>query len=374
MGMTSGRYIALVLGAFVGVAIMACDAPIDRGVTSVGVMDNELFAQVIKAGPITDFDYFKSEDGGFTWLYVDDISHGNLTSALSGTPLGDFRISGSEVLLETQSQEPEVFYSASHLLQESNRWLQVWKTRHLQETRILAAGPQSITYDWEHNNLVVALGLQGIVIVRPDGSQISAAVGPYRPAEFSKFERVKTLLISYPVWISALALSLSLVAVTSAISSPFKGNRPYERTLEVYLILVGPTAILATLVSMYLIMQVGDPGSLRGSHNETYAPIPLGEDVLGGIAFLFSTGFALLSLNMSWQGRSRIPWRPMGIGLSSMICLVLASYVAWAILSNTLVSARLLAFALCAGVALGLAFYLLKTRDVADTGERISRK
>ncbi len=366
MGTRPARALGFVVAAFIAVAVVACEAPLDRGVTGVGTLNTELFAQTTKAGPVTDYDYYKSQDGGLNWSYVDDVFSAHLKADPVNTPRGDFRISGSEVMLDAPGHKPEIVYSSSHLLQESSRWLQIWKTRHL-EGRILTISPEAITYDREHQNILVAMGLQGIVVGRPDGSWVLVEVGPYRPAYYSTPEKLKTLVFSYPLWIAAVTLSLSLIAVASAIATPFWRNRPHENTLATYLGLIGPTAVTSFLASYYLLLQVGNPGSWSNFGASTVAGLPIGKDIMAGLAFLASIWFSGLSLRMSWQGRSKVPRWPLGAALASMMFLFPIPFFLWIILFENLETARLLVFALFAVVSLGLIFWLIRNRENPTT-------
>ena len=83
--------------------------------------------------------------------------------------------------------------------------------------RVITTHPYSIVYDPKHDTVVVALGLQGVVVGTPDGDWLPVAVGPYSPTDFSVATRFELLFSHANLWISVVAVSVSVVAGTVAL-------------------------------------------------------------------------------------------------------------------------------------------------------------
>ena len=109
-----------------------------------------------------------------------------------------------------------VVHSTAYLDKSANEWVQRQMTESLGD-RVITTHPYSIVYDPKHDTVVVALGLQGVVVGTPDGDWRPVAVGPYVPTDFSVATRFG-LLFSHPnLWISVVAVSVSVVAGTVAL-------------------------------------------------------------------------------------------------------------------------------------------------------------
>ena len=63
-------------------------------------------------------------------------------------------------------------------------WAQKRTTTHLYERRI-ATQPLAIVYDERSGNLIVAMGIQGVLVGNPDGRWTPYTVGAYTPTDFS---------------------------------------------------------------------------------------------------------------------------------------------------------------------------------------------
>ena len=107
-------------------------------------------------------------------------------------------------------------HSTAYLDKSANEWVQRQMTESLGD-RVITTHPYAIVYDPKHDTVVVALGLQGVVVGTPDGDWRPVAVGPYSPTDFSVATRFG-LLFSHPnLWISVVAVSVSVVAGTVAL-------------------------------------------------------------------------------------------------------------------------------------------------------------
>ena len=121
------------------------------------------------------------------------------------TPRGKSKIQGSGILVRTVDGEWIVIYSAAYLQQEANVWIQEQATTRF-GLREIARRPYSIVYDERSGNVIVAMGLQGVVVGTPNGQWSRLAVGDYSPTDFSSTAKTVVLLSNLSVWVTTLAL------------------------------------------------------------------------------------------------------------------------------------------------------------------------
>ena len=156
---------------------------------------------------------FRSNDGGLTW---DDPFDRSDTVAVGDqvveTPRGEYVISGPDIMRPNSSGQLETVYTARYLRNSANRWVQYRDTEHLHD-RILSTGPRSMVYDVRSGNLIVAMGLQGVVIGTPDGRWIRVGVGPYSPTDFSFSAKRRLLFSNFLFWSIALSLTPTMMAI-----------------------------------------------------------------------------------------------------------------------------------------------------------------
>ena len=96
-------------------------------------------------------------------------------------------------------------------------WAQAQQTTHL-DARVLETQPRAIVYDEQRGNLVVALGIQGVLVGTPDGRWTPHAVGRYKPSDFSFFTKARLLLTDASIWFASVALSLSMIGLSLFLS------------------------------------------------------------------------------------------------------------------------------------------------------------
>jgi len=127
------------------------------------------------------------------------------------TPDGRYWVSGSDVF-----EDGEVVYSTDHFWEDENLWLQARSTWRLDE-RELTTRPYGIIVD-EAGNVVVGMGIQGVLIRTPDGEWRPTADGRFRPVDFSPAGKFRALFSDGPAWGVALALSTSALVVAILIA------------------------------------------------------------------------------------------------------------------------------------------------------------
>ena len=146
---------------------------------------------------------------------------------------------------------------------------------------VIATEPTDLFYDEDSGNLIVSMGIQGVVVIAPDGKSTRVAVGPYSPTDFSFVSKLRTffssLLSLETVWFTCIALLLAFSFAALAVAGPAASYIP--RLL----------LILAAAISSFFAISFG-------TYPYTFEyPWDSSSRYLGGVAFVFS-GFGFLPL------------------------------------------------------------------------------
>ena len=160
-----------------------------------------------------------SVDGGLTWTLESNEpeTQWRVQSCCRYSP-GRYTLEGPDIVRTGSGNERLAVYSSAYLQQPGNRWVQWEDTAHfpnsLTSVRVLASEPLSIAHDPSTGNVVVAMGLQGVVVGTPDEQWQPAAVGPYTPTDFSFAGKSMRLLFNLPFWLASFALTLSMLGLS----------------------------------------------------------------------------------------------------------------------------------------------------------------
>jgi len=192
------------------------------------------------------------------------------------TPRGIYAIEGSDVV-RTIGGRKEVAYSAAYLQERGNINLQSRTTGHLGPRRVTTK-PFSIGYDERTGNVVVAMGLQGIVVGTPDGRWTRKAVGRYAPTDFSIVHKL-LLLGDWELWLIAVAAALSFTALALALSEPASAFQP-NKTARV---IVSGLAVIASIVGILYYTADGEPVSMAQVISICSGALGLGLAILVGV-------------------------------------------------------------------------------------------
>ena len=160
--------LALMAAFAAAFASVATSIAVEYGVEQVGrTASGTLVANFVGGS-------YESMDGGLTWTKTGEdlvplqkrqwIELGE--KAPSGIfSKGNIRITAHEVLMSSG----DVVYSFGYLQSGGNRWMQALDKREI-EDRVIATRPRDFFYDGQSGNLILAMGLQGVVVVAPDGT------------------------------------------------------------------------------------------------------------------------------------------------------------------------------------------------------------
>lgn len=375
----------LVAGVAVLASIATSEPELDHGIQSLGVIRTGDGSAVVTGN------WRRSDDGGVTWEKVSGIDPSIVEWGYISveTPKGTFSIEGQEILQVGDDGSSQVAYSTGYLAKRANYWVQKQHTTHL-GVRILATEPSSIVYDERSGNLVVALGIQGVLVGTPEGNWTPYAVGSYMPTDFSFAGKSRLLLTTLEFLAMLLSLSLSLiggglilsqhrredsrlmapavlVALALAVGFPIAFWIGFGTLLVlVPLLLVAPIAagiafgsarrrnekdkvivlgigILAYLASGSLLFAFGGSNPETADFSEL---LPLG---VGAVALLMGT----TAVAVSW--RQLRYWGAILVSLVSINSLVVLAFMLWLHLGIPLILAKVSAFALTTFVAFLLA-------------------
>lgn len=182
--------------------------PPPEGLNSLAITsDGALIARAIGKSALNDT--YTSYNGGLAWQ-VDDFEQVDTSRDSSAvTPQGaSYAIEGTRIV-RINANKRETVYDAGYLRDKANLVLQYRATgeEHLTKT------PRSIVQDPASNNLVVAMGWDGVVVITPEGEATRIAVGPYVPTNFSATARLKLMFTSLAFWVSSLMVAVSFFAV-----------------------------------------------------------------------------------------------------------------------------------------------------------------
>ncbi len=200
------RWAVLVAGVAALASVASTPQEALSGVQLVGIAEN---GNVLA---YADYITYHSVDGGLTWSQVDVPTAEAVWGGQSvDTPRGRYALDGPHILrIDTDGGLEHLVFSTRHLEEAGNLWVQKVSTEHLGDPRELTTQPLGIAYDDRAENVVIALGLQGVVIGTPDGRWINTAVGRFEPADLSFQAKTRLLLMDLEFWAAAVTLSISM--------------------------------------------------------------------------------------------------------------------------------------------------------------------
>ncbi len=314
--------LALLTATGAALATVATSFDFVRGVDHVGRTASG------KVGTNVDGGHYESVDGGLTWTktaedyvplesrYLAELGEKGQSGIFSN---GDIRITNREILVSG-----EVAYSFGYLQGRGNRWMQALDKREI-ESREIATRPRDFFYDSQSGNLILAMGLQGVVVISPDGTATRIAVGRYSPTDFSFWSKARTFFSSLASWGitvyntgAALALTVSFASLAVADLANSKRARW--------------AIALAAVMSAFLAVSIGVYPSVSEHPLEEYS----GWRVVGYIALLVS-GLGLLPILLTTAGLviARIEVRQLLAVVASSIGMLLLILIGAPVLFHT---------------------------------------
>ena len=183
------------------------------------------------------YEGYESTDGGLTWTAFNiavplewqeqDWRESEVKDASGAV----FTVDGPHIIRTYEgSSSSEVVYSYEYLLNGGNRWMQALDKRDV-PSRVITTRAEDLFYDDRSGNLIVAMGLQGVVVIAPDGTSTQVTVGRYSPTDFSFGNKVRTFFNSLLHWgrtlvFTGLAILLTFSFATLALAASKASAEP----------------------------------------------------------------------------------------------------------------------------------------------------
>ena len=314
--------LALLTAIAAAMASVATSYASDSGITDVGRTGTETLGTFVNTYLTDSAGNYESMDGGLTWtktnedyvplesqewreldvvtpsgdVFFVDHEHAQIVRERSERELSQDELQDlwfhrgpdgrSTVYGPTASRE--VVYSYGYLRTGGNAWMQALDKRDVQ-ARVIGQRPYNLFYDDQSGNLIAAMGLQGVVVIAPDGTSTMVAVGRYSPTDFSFHRKVGTFFGSLlygkpPAVTTGAALLLAFSSAALALVAPAASS-------------VGPRVCfaLAAAISALLALSVGV------YPHASVAPWAGDSEVLGSVFFVL-TGFGLMPLSLVLAG------------------------------------------------------------------------
>ena len=307
---------------------------------------------------------YESLDGGLTWnssaLPWEAVSWGGQSV---DTPTGRYTFDGPRILCVSANRGPEqVAFSTEYLQRDANVWVQRTSTQDLGEPRILASRPLGIVYDRLSGNLIVALGIQGVVVGTPAGQWTNVAVNHIIPTDFSFLSKTRLLLLDFKFWTASLAFSFTMTgvgfmasryrrrdllwAIPIAIVLGLLFFAPVVLLSEFSILLVPATVVLTAIAASFAILTLPRSNTLR-----LLAEVTIGFfSVLTSAALLFWFGYSddepgsntgitfafvavlayLLAVTFLIMSRDKLRnWRLTTASIATVTALIVLTFMLW---------------------------------------------
>lgn len=348
--------LALLTMAVAAIATVASSPP--RSVEGIMNVQADEDGTVRATTDFFGYTTYESADGGLTWAQGERFDFDE-PSQSARTPLGDYYVIVETDVFRVRTGEGgrEVVYSAAYLREGPNAWLHVRETRE-HGRRELTFEPRAIAYDDASGNVIAAMGLQGVVVIAPDGAWRAVAVGPFEPTDFSVVSKLRELGNFLFLWFAfAFAASFASLGFAPALLARRRGTS--EHKCASFLM-----AVPASLCAFYIVGAGLYPSETLPGH---FISIPGNPDFwnlpVGGIVLVVA--FAGIAAN-------RPTWRQALAGAASvagMLLLVLLAFLLWLQVNLSLGYADLFALLFVGLAALALFSYTAySTRGAAQGG------
>ena len=353
---------ALLVAGVASLAAIASDRPSPvPGVSHVGTLENgNLVAHTVDRDtyyPVDEdgnyivdeiddgTDQFRSVDGGMTWRLIEDgLEEFPWGEGSVYTPRGRYTLDGPRVVrADSDGGQGQVAYSTAYLQEHGNMWIQNIAGWKLGRRPKLAEQPQGLAYDENSENLVFGLGIQGVVVGKPDGEWVGVPVGRYAPTDFSFWTKTRLLTLNLGFWITALTLAVSMTATGSVF-----GSRPWIMSHGGSFLIMA--ALISLIASVALLGTFGVPDG---------APQAL-------LVFLAITSWLLSAVCLARTWEEPNYHRVVVCAVVGIAALVYLAFMLWLHLGLSHETTKTGAVVLCGLAAIVLAGYVRRTGPEVD--------
>lgn len=255
------------------------------------------------------------------------------------TPRGTFRIQGDRIV-RTFGGETETAFTATVFNKRADTIAIEAATAETLDNafRIVTINPHSIYYSPKSDEVVAAMGLQGVVVGTADGKWTREGVGRFQPIDLSVFGRIKNVLTHSKL----VAMALGMSGALTALALLFAGC--HKRAL---------TKIIGAIFSIMPLIMVGY--ALVGYEVNSIYGKGIGDDLIVGIC-VFALLIAAVALSASHPSRGQ--FAAAAYGFAGMAALFLFAFFIWMSGAIELTAAKAYAISAMAVVAIALCVYL----------------
>lgn len=266
------------------------------------------------------------------------------------TPRGTFKIEGVNIVRTLDGQD-EVVFTATVLNERADHIVIETATTHIENREVLVK-PRSIYYSPKSDEVVAAMGLQGVVVGTADGKWTREGVGIFQPIDFSILARLKRLN-QLSLWATALALSGALATLALLFSGGIE-----KTSTKIFSALSSIPPLLLALVSLNMLSLVDR----------------LADDFIVGICFF---DLMLTVIPLSFLRPTKAQFRDLIVSAIGMVILFALTYFIRLSGAIEILAAKAYALAAMTAVAIALCVYLRRNRrkqsDDDATQQRTNR-
>lgn len=256
------------------------------------------------------------------------------------TPRGTFKIQGVNIVRTLDGQD-EVVFTATVFNERADYIVIETATTHI-ANREVRVKPQSIYYSPKSDEVVVAMGLQGVAVGAANGEWTREGVGIFQPIDFSILARLKRLN-QLVLWATALAVSGALATLALLFSGGIK-----KTSTKIFSAVSSIPPLLLALVSLNMLSLVDRLGD-------------------GFILALCFFALMLTVIPLSLLRPTKAQFRDLVVASIGMIALFELTYFMRLSGAIELLAAKVYALAAMTAVAIALCVYLrLIRRNQSD--------
>ena len=255
------------------------------------------------------------------------------------TPRGTFRIQGDRIV-RTFGGETETAFTATVFNKRADTIaIEAATAKTLDNAyRIVTINPLSIYYSSKSDEVVAAMGLQGVVVGTADGRWTREGVGRFQPIDLSVFGRIKNVLTHSKLVAMALALSGTLTALALLFAGCHK--RALTKAIGAIFSII-PFIMAGYALVNYRVNSIYGKGII--------------DDLIVGIC-VFALMLAAVALSASRPSRGQ--FTAAAYGFAGMAALFLFAFFIWMSGAIELTAAKAYAISAMAVVAIALCVYL----------------
>ena len=232
---------------------------------------------------IDSSELYISTDGGLTWRSASREESLDWQSIQWGThevetPRGTYTVAHDNINFAiyraTGGQSVRVFYSVYPQDEASKRFQYHINSRFydcshecldVTCSNLCPPSPFNVVYDTRSGNIVVAAGVQGVVVGDANGNWMPVPMGEFRPTDYSPTNKMRVVLSDWLIWWVATSLSISTIFAAIVASQIGVGMRLKDLAFSAmiaFLVVIGVPLIAVSNIGALFYFGQENLGSL----------------------------------------------------------------------------------------------------------------